>query len=84
MINDGLIVANGSGTDPVYVAINNVNACANSTSATAFMMIGDMQDNINSGSHGATLNGSTFTFPNNFWNYDQTSTTINAGQASVQ
>ena len=23
MINDGLIVANGSGTDPVYVAINN-------------------------------------------------------------
>ena len=82
MINDGLM-ANSSGA-PSFVAINNINACATSTSGTAFLLVGDMQDNIAPPTHSTTLNGAALTFPNLFWNYDQTPTTVTAGQATAQ
>lgn len=82
MMNDGLMVS--SSGDPSFVAINNINACATSTSATAFLMVGDMQDGVAPPTHTTTLNGAALSFPNNFWNYDQTATTITAGQATAQ
>jgi len=82
MINDGLIVS--SAGDPSFVAINGINACATSTVANAFLMVGDMQDNVAPPSHTSTLNGTPISFPNTFWNYDQTATTITAGQATAQ
>jgi gliding motility-associated-like protein len=79
LMSDGALVS--SSGSPTYIALSNINACANSTYANAFLMVGDMQDNINP-THNSTLNGTTQSFPNNFWNFDQINTTVTAGQAT--
>jgi len=60
-----------------------VNACGNSTAGNAFLIVSDMQDNVNGNMHPSTLNGTTITtFPNDFYNFDVTNTTVTAGQAT--
>lgn len=59
------------------------NACAASSLANAFLIVSDMQDNINGGQHPGTVNGATANYPNNFWCIDYTTTTVNAGQTSA-
>ncbi len=82
MVNDGLIVS--SAGDPSFVTINNVNSCATSTYANAFLMVGDMQDGVSPPTHSTTLNGAALTFSNDFWNNDQTTTTVTIGQPTAQ
>jgi hypothetical protein len=59
------------------------NVCASSANATAFAMLGDMQANVSGGVNTETYNGTTVTFPNNFWNYCSIPTSVYAGQDSV-
>jgi len=80
MINDGTL-ANSDG-DPSFAVISNLNACAASTSASAFLMVGDMQDNT-SANYTGTLNGNNYNFSKRFWNFDQAATTVAAGQATA-
>lgn len=79
MINDGTLA--DSDGDPSFAVINGINACANSTNASAFLMVGDMQDNTTA-TYTGTLNGNNFNFTKRFWNFDQTATTVTAGQAT--
>ncbi|MGQ0827839.1 MAG: PKD domain-containing protein [Bacteroidota bacterium] len=62
------------------VTLTGFNACANSTFANTFLLVSDMQSNINGGNHNSMLNGVTASYPNNFWCWDQTNTTVTAGQ----
>ncbi len=60
-----------------------INACGNSTAGNAFVIVSDMQSNVNSNMHPSTLNGTTITtFPNDFYNFDVTNTTVTSGQAT--
>jgi len=78
VINDGAIVIIG-GTNSQ--TLSGFSACDNSTYATAFAMGGDMQDNVGA-THTTVLNGASLTFPQNFWNYDETTTTVTSGQST--
>jgi gliding motility-associated-like protein len=60
-----------------------VNACGASTSGKAFLIVSDMQSNVNGGNHPSTLNGATANYPNTFWCVDQVNTTVTSGQASA-
>lgn len=61
----------------------NVNPCGNPLNANAFLIVSDMQDNVNSNMHPSTLNGTTITtFPNDFYNFDFTNTTVTSGQTT--
>lgn len=80
MINDGTL-ANSSG-DPSFAVISNINACAASTSASAFLMVGDMQDNTTP-TYTGTLNGNNYNFTKRFWNFDQAATSVTAGQTTA-
>ncbi|MBA3705238.1 MAG: gliding motility-associated C-terminal domain-containing protein [Bacteroidetes bacterium] len=64
------------------------NACAKSTTAKAFLIVSDLQEFLYSvppySGHQTTLNGVTATYPNNFWNWDESATTVNAGQTTAQ
>lgn len=59
-----------------------VNACGNSTAGNAFLIVSDMQDNVNGNQHPSTLNGVTSNFPNDFYNFDVVNTTVTSGQAT--
>ncbi len=61
---------------------NGFTACAPSSSGSVFGCFGDMQNNVNGGTHKETFNGSTATFPNNFWNTDVINTSVAACQTS--
>ena len=86
VINDGNMAcgAFNAYANPQSSTMSNVNACANSTFGQAFAIVADMQGNINGGNHPATLNGVVGNYPNNFWCFDQTNTTVTAGQATAQ
>lgn len=62
--------------------ITGFTACAASANANAFLIVSDMQDNSNGNAHPSTLNGITTNFPNKFWCFDQSATTVTAGQSS--
>ncbi|MFH1320563.1 MAG: CUB domain-containing protein [Bacteroidota bacterium] len=68
---------------PSGLTLTGFNACANSTSATAFVMGGDLQIAGTCPAHTSTLNGAPISYPNEFWNNDMTSTSITAGQSSA-
>ncbi len=59
-----------------------INVCAASASASAFVACGDMQNNV-APTHVETLNGSSGTFPNSFWNTDIVPTTVTAAQTTT-
>ena len=67
VMHDGLITQNGGTRN---YTINNVNACAASTAASAMCITGDMQNNI-AANHFAVMNGGpNLAIPQNFWNTD--------------
>jgi len=67
VMHDGLIIQNGGNRN---YTINNVNACAASTTANAMCIFGDMQNNIGA-NHFASMNGgANLAIPQNFWNTD--------------
>ncbi|MBI4929858.1 MAG: T9SS type A sorting domain-containing protein [Bacteroidetes bacterium] len=58
-------------------------ACDSSSFANAFLIVSDMQANINGGFHTSTLNGVTTTnFSNDFWNFDFINTAVMPGQTT--
>jgi len=59
------------------------NACANSSYANAFLIVSDMQDNVNGNQHPSTLNGVTSSFSNDMWNFDDTATIVTSGQSTA-
>ena len=77
-INDGLRVQQGGGQNQ---AINYPSACQAGTNGKAFSIVSDMQDNVGA-THQATHNGVNLNFPSNFYNFDESNITINAGQAT--
>ncbi len=60
-----------------------INVCANSGVADAFGAFGDEQINVNGGLNTNTFNGSTATFPNIFWNFNDIPTNVTAGQTTT-
>lgn len=59
-----------------------INACGNSTFAEAFLLVSDMQENVNV-THASTLNGATANYPSIFYCFDLANTNITAGQATA-
>lgn len=78
-INDGLRVQNGGGQNQT---MNFPAACQAGSNGRAFSIVSDMQDNVGA-THQATHNGTNINFPSNFYNFDQSNTTINAGQSTA-
>lgn len=76
---DGCYTALGS---PESYTATGFNVCGNSSVGSAFGVFGDMQNNITPNTNTETFNGSTLSFPNNFWNYDSVPTTFTSGQTS--
>lgn len=68
--------------NPQNHTMTGFSACGTSSSANAFLLVTDMQDNINGGAHGATVNGVAGSYPNTFFCFDQAATTVFAGQNS--
>lgn len=66
------------------LTMNGIAACGNSTTANAFIIVSDMQNGggVNPPTHQATLNGATGTYPNNFYNFNVTNTTVTSGQST--
>ncbi|MFH1320560.1 MAG: PKD domain-containing protein [Bacteroidota bacterium] len=79
IINDGCIANNNGGTESQ--TLTGFNACGNSTSAIAFMIVADMQDNV-AASHPATLNGVAGSYPNSFYTWHEVNTSITSGQST--
>jgi gliding motility-associated-like protein len=67
---------------PLTQTLTGFNVCDNTATASGFGAYGDMQNNI-SASNSENYNGSTGTFPNNFWNTDIVNTSVSAGQTSA-
>src|SRR5260221_4136366 len=61
--------------------IQNFTACDSTNIARGFTITSDQQNNI-SPDHQITINSTTSTFPNNFWNFDEANTSISIGQSS--
>jgi gliding motility-associated-like protein len=79
-INDGDITNNSGGAS--NEVMTGLNVCANSTFGQAFLIVGDMQDNLSPPTHSSTLNGNTASYPNLFWNFDVVNTNFTAGQTT--
>ena len=77
-INDGLRVQSGGSQTQ---ALTFPAACQAGTNGRAFSIVSDMQDNVGA-THQATHNGITGAFSSDFYNFDQTNVTINAGQVT--
>ncbi|MBL4594186.1 MAG: PKD domain-containing protein [Flavobacteriales bacterium] len=79
-INDGNIANNSGGLETQ--TMTGLNVCANSTYGEAFIVVGDMQDNIAPPTHTNTLNGANSGFPNQFYQFDMANTNFTAGQTT--
>ncbi|MEI6817067.1 MAG: SprB repeat-containing protein, partial [Bacteroidota bacterium] len=75
---DGCISIVGGTVDQV-ISIDTV--CAAATNARAFYMAADLQDNVAT-THQATLNSIVGNYTQDFWNFDDTATTVSVGQAT--
>jgi gliding motility-associated-like protein len=77
LIYDGATVINGGSTTQ---SLQSINACANSTSANAFMLVADLQG------FGAVIsmnNSPSFSITEDWWNYvDQTTSQITTAQTN--
>ncbi len=79
-INDGNMTNNTGSAETQ--TMNGLNICANSTFGEAFIIVGDMQDNVVPPTHTATLNGATTSFRNDFWNFNLDTVNFTSGQTS--
>lgn len=79
VINDGCMVNNTGGS--LSQTMSGFNVCASSSNANAFVIASDLQPNAAS-NHSTTLNNTTLTYPQNFWNFDVTNTSVFAGQTT--
>lgn len=77
---DGAYANNNGGT--ISQTLTGFNVCATPSTATAFMLTSDHQNNVAS-SHNSTMNGNTYSFPNLFSNFQVVNTTLTAGQNST-
>ncbi|MEW6467467.1 MAG: gliding motility-associated C-terminal domain-containing protein [Bacteroidota bacterium] len=66
-------------------SISGFTACAASmpNTAVAFLLASDRQANVNNNQHQSTLNGNVYTFSNDFWCWDQATTTVTSGQTTA-
>jgi gliding motility-associated-like protein len=79
-IRDGAITIPGGNTNHTLTFPA---ACQAGTNTRAFSIVADMQDNV-AANHPCTLNGQTANYPNNFYNFNQSTTTVvNAGQTTA-
>ncbi|MBI3500656.1 MAG: gliding motility-associated C-terminal domain-containing protein [Bacteroidetes bacterium] len=74
-------VASGSGS-PLSQTMTGFNVCAAPTSARAFTLSSDHQDNVAPPTHITTLNGVNANFPNLFYDEDEASVTLLPNQTS--
>ena len=81
VIHDGNMTGNWGNQQQTMTGIN---ACGNSTFAEGFLIVSDMQANVNGGQHPSTINGATANYPNNFYNFDMATTNVTAAQATAQ
>ena len=79
-INDGDITNDNGGAS--NQTMTGLSVCANSTYGNAFLIVGDMQDNVAPPSHTNTLNGIATSFPNLFWNFDVANSSFVGGQTT--
>jgi hypothetical protein len=79
-INDGDICHTQDESSSIQKGFTVCNTPAN---ATAFAMLGDMQADINGAINTEEFNGSSVTFPNNFWNFCSVPTTLTSGQDTL-
>jgi gliding motility-associated-like protein len=77
VINDGCVVNNIGGA--VSQTMTGINACGSSSYANAFVIASDLQDNV-AFTHTTTLNNTNLSFPQSFWNFDVSNTSVFAGQ----
>ncbi len=80
IINDGCMATNGAITQSQ--TLTGFTACDNSTSGSAFIIVSDMQNNVSPPTHMALLNGNAVTFPNLFYNFNQTTASVTNGQTT--
>lgn len=78
VLHDGIILVNGGAQNHTLTGFS---ACAAGSNATAFTVIGDLQNNVQA-STPVTMNGVTANVPNNFFNLDVRNVTVTAGQSS--
>ena len=82
IINDGCFTESNGG-NPESDSITNFYACANPINASAFILASDLQSSVGP-THTDSLNGIPIDYPNNFYNFDVTTTTVIAGQTSSE
>jgi hypothetical protein len=75
-------MSNDAGVSESYTA-NSFNVCGLTSNATAFTLLADVQNNVNSGVNTEKYNGDSATFTNNFWNYDAIPVSLISGQDSA-
>jgi len=75
---DGAMVASGTNLSQTGSGFN---VCSSPTSARAFAISSDHQDNI-APTHPTTLNGVVTNFPNNMYNFDEAQITLTSGQTA--
>jgi hypothetical protein len=75
-------LSNDDGYPETFTA-DSFTVCANSSNATAFTLMGDVQANVNGGVNTEIYNGNTVTFSNNFWNYCNVPVTPTASQTTL-
>lgn len=78
VIRDGLITKGNGNTSQT---LDGFDACDNSTEATAFMIVSDIQRSVGS-SVVFRLNGTAHTYSRDFWNSEFESTSVSDGQTS--
>ncbi len=66
----------------VSQTLGGFNVCATPSSATAFMITSDHQDNSGGNAHNSQMNGVVYSFPNSFSNFQVKPTSLVAGQTT--
>jgi gliding motility-associated-like protein len=80
VLHDGMISNSNGG--PTNATLAGLNVCANSTAGNAFVITGDMQNNVAPPTHTATLNGVPTVFPNLFYQFNVAPATFTMGQTT--
>lgn len=75
-------LSNDAGVPETFQA-DSFNVCGIPSSATAFTLLADVQQNVNGGVNYETYNNTSAVFQNNFWNYDNISVKLASGQDSL-
>jgi gliding motility-associated-like protein len=81
IIHDGCIVNTSGGVSSYNMT--GINACGAGTNVSAFLIMGDNQDNISPPTHTVAAGAASGTFNNNFYNFDVVSPAVPSGLASL-